>query len=256
MVDALLRKCLLVVLACLVTGCRLTLAVGVDLAPDGGGTLRVSVTADAELEESAAAAGADPLGRLVDRAEALGDGWSVEESVDAAGSRTVALARRFEDPAGFTAAYEELRAALDAPEGRVLGALALVRDPETGLLELEGDLPLELTALAAADVGTDVATLTEQVAGAVESSLTVTTPGRVLQVTGPAVVRVGGEVIAPPYPDAGATVTWVAVPGGSVPLGVTAEPGGADLARIALVGGGALVAVLLVLGGVLAQRRR
>jgi hypothetical protein len=252
-----LRTLTLAALAVLLTGCRLTLSVGIDVAPDAGGTLSVSVTSDAELEESAAAAGSDPLGRLADRVEALDGPWSVSDVTGDDGARTVDLTAPFADPAGFDALYADLRAALDAPEARLLGPMALERDPESGRMTVRGELPLELTEVAAADLGTDVAALTEQLAAVVESSLSVTTPGPLAADAAPSgIVTVEDAVVAPPYPDEPVTVTWVAVPGSAVPVDVAFEPGGTDLVRIALFGGGALLAVLLVLGGVVAQRRR
>lgn len=257
MVWAALRYLSVVALAVILTGCRLTLAVDVVVTPDAGGTLSVSVTADAELEESAAVAGVDPLGRLVGRVEELGGGWSVAEERGEDGSRTVRLSAGFADPAEFDARYGELLAALDAPEARLLGPLSLSQDPDSGVITVQGELPLEVGEVAAADLGTDVATLTEQVAGVVSSSLRVRTPGPLVDASAPtAVVTIDEEIVTAPYPDEPATVTWPAVPGGVVPIAVSFEPGTSELVRIALFGGGALLALLLVAGGVLAQRRR
>ena len=252
-----MRYLTVVALTVLLAGCRLTLAVDVHVAPDVGGTLSVSVIADAELEESAAAAGVDPLGRLVERVQGLEGPWQVSQAEADDGSRTVELSAPFADPAEFDLRYGELQDALDAPEARLLGPLALSQDAETGVITVEGELPLEVTEVAAADIGTDVATLTEQIAGIVSSSVRVHTPGPLVgDPASTAVVTVDGEVVRPPYPDADSVVTWPAVPGVVVPLAVAFEPGGPDLLRLALFGGGALLALLLVAGGVLAQRRR
>lgn len=254
MVSGTLRILCLFVLAAVLCGCRLTLDVDVDVAPDGGGTLGVSVTADAELEELAAAAGADPLGRLVDRVEALDSGWAADLEEGEGGSRTATLSVGFEDPAGFDRRYGELRSALDAPEARLLGPLSLSVDEDDDVLSVEGVLPLSVTEVAAADLGTDVAALTEQLAAAVDVSLQVTTPGRVLQ-TDASLVTVDGVPAAPPYPDEAATLSWVAVPGGEVPVSATFERGGPALLRLVAIGGAALLAVALIAGGILAQRR-
>ncbi|WP_370327672.1 hypothetical protein [Euzebya sp.] len=253
-----LRPALLLLVVLLLSGCRLQVDVGVAGDPDGGGTLEVSATTDAELEQTAREAGVDPLGRLVDRVAALDGPWDVDEQVDdTAGTRSVTLSRGFE-PGGFAAAYEELRAALDAPEGRVLGPLDVAVDPETALITVEGTLPLEVTDVAAADLGTDVAALTEQLTGVVGSSLTITTPGPLVDgsVQGDPEVVVEDQPAAVPYPDAPATLTWRVDPGTTAQVGATFEPGGSPLVTILLYAGGAVVAVGLVAGGVWAQRRR
>lgn len=257
MVCPALRYLTCAVLAVLLAGCRLTLAVDVDVTADAAGTLSVSVIADAELEESAAAAGVDPLGRLVTRVEAIDGPWRVTDETGEDGSRTVRLSAPFDDPGGFEVRYAELRAALDAPEARLLGTLSLTRDEQTGVMSVRGELPLEVTAVAAEDLGTDVAALTEQLAGVVASSLRVHAPGGLVdEPSSGGVVTVDGQVVGRPYPDDAPTVSWPAVPGGIVPVSVAFEPGGPDLLRMALFGGGALLAVLLVAGGVIAQRRR
>jgi hypothetical protein len=251
------RYLLLALSVVVLAGCRLSVDAAVDVSSDGGGLLTVSVATDADLERSAADVGADPLGRLAERVRQAGGGWRVEEREDDGGGRTVVLSAPFDDPAGFAARWEEVRAGLDAPEARLAGPLALAVDEGTGVLSVEGELPLVVTEVAAADLGTDVASLTAELADVVSSSLVVRTPGRVVGVpSAGAEVRVDGIPASSPFPDEPAEVRWRAAPGDVVAVAVTAEPGGGDLGRALVVGAVAALALALVAGGALAQRRR
>lgn len=245
------RLLLLLVLALVLGGCRLSLGVDIDLAPDGGGTLVVSVTTDADLEQSAAAAGVDPLGRMADRVRSLEDGWRVRDEVDEAdGSRLVELTSGFDDPAEFAQRYGQLTAALDAPEARLLGPLQITVDEEADTIAVAGSLAVILTELAAADAGTDVATLTEQLQGVVDSRLSVQTPGTPLQTDGAVTFE------DPEATEGAATVTWTAAPGTEIDVNLVTERGGRDLVRLLLIVGGVALALLLILAGAWAQRRR
>ncbi len=248
-----LRILAFVALVVLVTGCRLQLQVDVQIDPRAGGSLEVSVTTDQELNQSVVAAGVDPLQRLTERVRALDGSWSVEDREMEDGSRVVTLSTGFADPAEFALRYGELATALDAPEARLLGPLSLSQDPETMIIMLQGELPLQLTELAASDVGTDLDALTERLSTVVSSSLTITTPGRVLDSNGE--VTIDGVLPPSPYPDDPATVSFLATPGTTVPVTVVTEPGGADLQPLVL-GGVGVLALFVVAGGVFAQRRR
>ncbi len=241
-------------LAVLLTGCRLQLQVDVRIDPDAGGTLGVSVTSDQELNQSVVTAGVDPLQRLSERVASLDGPWAVEDRELDDGSRVVTLSTGFADPAEFALRYGDLVTALDAPEARLLGPLTLSQDPETMLITVEGELPLQLTELAASDLGTDLASLTDQLSTVVTSSLAITTPGRVLDSTGAVTVEDG---IAPsPYPDEPATVLILATPGDTVPVNVAMEPGGGSLVGVLVLGTVGVLALAAVGGGVVAQRRR
>ncbi len=250
------RVFLSVMFALLMSGCRLTVGVDVTVDADAGGSLSVSVTSDGELNNSVAEAAVDPLTTLVDRVEGLDGPWRVEDRTEESGARTVTLSTGFDDPAGFDLRYGELRQALDAPEARLLGPLTLSVDPETGVITVDGDLPLQLNEVAAADLGTDVASLTEELGDVVSTSVSVTTPGRLLEVTGLATVQTDEGAVRPPYPDGPVTVSWISIAGGVTPIDARFEPGGPDLVRLALLGGAGLLALGLVAGGVAAQRRR
>lgn len=250
-------RLVLLLLTVLLSGCRLGIAVDLAVDPDGAGTLSVSVSADGELEDQAAQAGVDPLGRLVERVDQTDGPWAVDEQLDEAdGTRTVTVSRDF-GPGQFATAYAELQQALEAPEARLLGPLSVDVDPETELITVEGVLPLEVTEVAATDLATDVGALTGQLEGVVASTLTVTTPGPLVDGTvAGAVVEVEDRPASAPYPDAPATLTWRAAPGTVTQVAATFEPGGSPWGTILLVGAGGAVALLLVGGGVWAQRRR
>lgn len=249
--TALVRTVLAAALLMLLSGCRLTLAVEVDVDRDGGGTLLVSVATDAELNEIAMATGTDPLDRLVQRVEALEDGWRVRDTVDDGdGTRIVELTTSFADPAGFARRYGEISAALDAPEGRLLGPLRIAVDEEADTVVVEGATAVLLSEVAAADLGTDITALTEQLEGAVVVTVSVRTPGTpVAAPTG--TVRFEDEASA----EGPALVTWTAPIGGEQPISLVAERGGPDVLRQILIVAAGLVALLLIAGGIWAQRR-
>lgn len=238
---------LLLALLVLATGCQLDLRLGVTLDDDGGGELALSLVADQDLVEQAAAAGVDPFATLAERVEALGGPWEVreEEGADVAG-RTVVVRAGFGGPDEFALRYEELRAGLDAPEAAILGPLALVQDEETGIVRLTGEVPLELREAAAIDQGVDLPSLLASLDGVLSHTVEVRTPVTVLETS-----QQGVE------PEEGGEVITTAVPlGGRVPVDVSFQPPGLDVAQLVLYGGGGLLAILLVAAGVLAERRR
>ena len=114
------------VLALVCTGCQLRLDVAVDVNRNGGGEFAMAVAADSELLDLATDAGADPLGDLAARAGQLGEGWSVADDTDAAGTRTVTLSAPFEDPEHFAELTAEVSEALDTDEVTLLEPLHLV----------------------------------------------------------------------------------------------------------------------------------
>lgn len=217
--------------------------------------LQVSVATDSELETLAESAGVDPLGRAVERIRALEGSWDVVDEVNPNDNgRMVTVATDFNSPADFQVRYGELLNALDAPEARLLGPLTITVDDEADLLTVRGELPLQITQVAAADLGSDVPSLTAQLQGVVDSTLTITTPGSLIESDAGA-VTVEGQVVSSPYQDGPAALLWQALPGQVTPVLATFEPGGADLLRWALLGGGAVVAFALIGAGLWAGRR-
>lgn len=242
--------------AVLLAGCELTLDIDVAVDGEAGGWLAVALSADAELQQIAEQAGADPLTRMAQRVRDLEAEWQVSEEVEQTdGRRTVSLRSEFASPEEFAVRYGEMVDALDAPEARLLGPLSLAVDEEADLISLTGELPLEVTQVAAEEFATDVADLTARLDGVVTSGLTVTTPGAVVR-TNAAQVVVDGQTVAEPYPDAPATLSWQTRPGAVTAVSATFERGGLDLLRLGLLVGAGVGALLLIGGGVLAQRRR
>jgi hypothetical protein len=245
---SLLRLCAILIVALLLGGCRLSLDVAIDLERDGGGSIAVAVGIDDELAAAATSAGVDPLQRMADRIRAADDGWRVRE-VDGEGDRIrlVELTSSFADPDDFGVRWASLVEALDAPEARLLGPMAVVVDDEAGTVAVEGEVRLEVTEVAAADSGIALDVLSEQVGRAVSSTLAVQTPGTPLSTDGQ-ISREDADAV-----DGPATVTWVARSGEVVPVSLTAEQGGGTSPLLVALGGA--VALLLVAGGVWAQRR-
>ncbi|HVL98977.1 MAG TPA: hypothetical protein VM324_06780 [Egibacteraceae bacterium] len=136
------------VLVC--AGCELRLDVEAALDRDGGGRLEVAVTADDDLLTRARTAGAEPLDDLAAAGRALGRGWDVADTTDARGRRTVALAARARNPAGFQRLAADLAGALAAPEVALLSPLRVTVDGER--LVVEGAAGLQPTE-AVAELG-------------------------------------------------------------------------------------------------------
>ncbi|MDQ3537364.1 MAG: hypothetical protein M3415_00990 [Actinomycetota bacterium] len=112
--------------AVLLAGCQLRVSVVVDIESHGAGRLRVGVAADRALLRRAAEAGADPLADVAAAGRRLAaDGWVTTDSTAADGSRTVAVAVDFADPAQLESLTADLSAALDADEVRLLEPLQL-----------------------------------------------------------------------------------------------------------------------------------
>jgi len=112
--------------AVLLAGCQLRVGVDVDIEADGAGRLRVGVAADRALLRRAAEAGADPLVDVATAGRRLApDGWVTTDQTAADGSRTVAIAVDFADPAELESLTADLSGALDADEVRLLEPLQL-----------------------------------------------------------------------------------------------------------------------------------
>ena len=164
----------------LTAGCRLGLDVGVELDRNGAGVLSVAVSADAELLERAADAGADPLTSLAETgAELEADGWAVQDSTDGSGNRTVQLRARFEDAGQFNTLAADLAAALAADEVILLEHLELTVTDD--LLVLSGTAGAEPTR-AVRDYGLAPARAVRLVrqADALDYGIDVSVPGEVV----------------------------------------------------------------------------
>jgi hypothetical protein len=187
MLSAVLRRVLLLVAALLVlAGCRLDVAVTVDVADDGTGTVTVEATADAELL-------ARVPGVLDDLAfdDAISTGWTVDGPTETEGGGAVLrLTKPFDDPAEATAVLAEL----NGPAGPLHG-LTLVQDRRfavvttsfTGEVRLDGGVnAFADEALVAVAGGAPFADLADPAATAdgLGVTLTLKAPGTATVVTG------------------------------------------------------------------------
>jgi hypothetical protein len=130
---------LLVLLAAVLTGCRLDVALDVAMQPDGSGTVTVTATADAELVAKAPSALADL--RLDDIRQA---GWTITGPTKAAGgAMALTIAKPFRTPAEANTVMAEL----NGPNGPLHGlevavdrSFAVVRSSFTGSVQVTGGL--------------------------------------------------------------------------------------------------------------------
>lgn len=113
--------CPVLIFACaaLLAGCRLDAQLAIDVEPAGDGLLTLALGADAELVRRLRAADADPLGELA-RTVRRQPEWEVTRRRTADGGSRVVLRTRFADPVELARLTDELSAALNAPELRVL----------------------------------------------------------------------------------------------------------------------------------------
>lgn len=167
----------LAALLLLATGCRLDVSVGVDARADGSGTVRVEVSADAELLRTA---GSDTV--LVDDLRQAG--WKVDGPAPRPGGGAGFVATKaFADPAGARLAFQEL--------GGPFGDLTLRRDRNlirtttsfrgtvdfTKGLDAFGDEKVAQT-LGGSDLGIDPAQIEAAVNGPVDRAFGITVAAR------------------------------------------------------------------------------
>lgn len=241
------RVVLLLALLLATTGCRLDLDTTVTLDADGGGTLGVTVSADADILAQATRLGVDPLQRMVTQLEAADTRWRASVRDTNQGGQVATITTDFSDPADFDVAWEELRADLAAPEATLLGPMTLALDEEEGAFTLTGAVPLEL----AEAVATSPEASTGSVGDVFGSTLVFQAPGSVLE----GGVNADAEPLTED-PDGPVQLVWTAVPGQVVDVDVTVEQPQSGLLDLLIPVGIGALAVLLISGGVLAQRRR
>lgn len=174
------RSAVMFLLAVAVAGCRLDLDVRMDVEADGGGRLAVSLAADREALERAAAEGADPLSLITRAGEDLADeGWTVTDATSPDGTRTVELAVTAGDAATLNAEAAQLAQALSAPEAPLLEPLVVAVEEERLLVSgaaslLPGDAVAEY-GLTASDA---IRILDER--DALDYAVTIALPAEVL----------------------------------------------------------------------------
>lgn len=113
----------LLLLSLLAAACQLRIGADVTVAADGSGTLELLVAMDAELAELLDDAGVDLQAGFAEAAAAA-PSWELEHD-DTAEGREFRFATPFEDPAELTRLVEDLHAALDPEDGRLLRSVEL-----------------------------------------------------------------------------------------------------------------------------------
>jgi len=133
--------------ALLLAGCQLRVGINVDIEANGAGRLRVGVAGDRALLRRAAEAGADPLADVAEAGRRLApDGWVTTDQTAGDGSRRVAIAVDFTDPAELESLTADLAGALDAEEVRLLEPLQLTVDDEIRVAGGAGLVPTRAVA--------------------------------------------------------------------------------------------------------------
>lgn len=259
------RFLLLVAALAVLAGCRVDVAVDVQMAQNGSGTITVTALADAAVV--AAAPGlADDL-RLDDVRAA---GWTVDGPSDTAdGGLQLVLRHDFSTPEQATA----LLASLNGPQGP-LQAVLLSRDATdsaitytvSGKAGLEAGLasfadPDLLAAVGAEPYADQVREADVNPADAVAITLTMRLPGEVESTTGEQ--GAGGMLGEAPDATVAPFLTWsVPTDGSSTDLATTTreslERGGiwSPLATVALVALVAWIVLSLVLVALVVRKRR
>jgi hypothetical protein len=117
---------LLAVLALVLGGCELSVALDVRVDRGGGGSVDLRVALDEELRTILADAGVDVL-RDLSTVQDRNPEWTITPEETEDGGLEVSLAAAFDDPDGFGALMEELHRGLDAEDPRIAEGLRLER---------------------------------------------------------------------------------------------------------------------------------
>lgn len=230
---------LLLLLVC--AGCEVRLRTEVVLDRDGAGRLALSLAADREAQERAAAAGAAPLDALEASGEELADeGWRTSSTVAGDGGRVVHLETDFADPADLERLTGQLAETLGGAEGRLLEPFTLTVEADT--LALTAGAAVQPTDAALAEAGLDRPTALVLLRDGFSSEVVVEMPGEIQAAPGAAL---GPQ---------GLTATYALTGGEEVAIEVTAHrPPRFSLAELALAGA---VALALAVGVAAVLRRR
>lgn len=265
--------------ALLLTACEAVVVLDLDLDADGSGRVEVRLEVDepaaAALEETVAEsarvagdaeggsagdgggagdegaedgdgapAAGDPLDAFTAVVEEL-DGWEATEAREADGGRTVAAVTHVDGPDELEEVTAALAGALDGPEGRLLGPLAVAVGEET--LRLEGELAADVDPAAALgwagrpeDLRVDgepLEAVLDRGDGPLAVRLTAEMPGTVRESDADAVD--------------GRRVTWQAVPGEVREIHAVAERDGRGWPLWGPAAVGGLAAALALAAGIL-----
>lgn len=117
---------LLALCAVVLAGCELSLALDVDVARGGGGSVDLRIALDDELRTILEDAGVDVL-RDLSAVQERNPDWTITPEDTDAGGLQVSLEATFDDPDGFGALMEDLHRGLDADDPRITEGLRLER---------------------------------------------------------------------------------------------------------------------------------
>lgn len=241
----------LLVVAILLTGCRIDLGASLTVERDGSGTAGLEVVLDPEAVARLDELALDPFAELTAAAVDTPD-WEVERSSTDEGGLRVRLSTQAADPEALTAALRELSSGL-APDDPSLDLDLDLDVAADGAAELRGEVGLRppITAGARRDgqpvgpAGDDLAAL---VAEAVTARLVVSLPGPATDHDADAVEGSGRFGVG------GSTLTWDVPVAGTRSITATAAAPLAVAPWLVVAAAGLLV--LVVLAGWWWRRRR
>jgi hypothetical protein len=233
----------LLLLASVLSGCRLDVGADLTIARDGSARAAVELRIDRDALARLDDLGVDPTAELTAVA-GRATGWDVTRDTADDGALVVRLARTTTDAAGAAEAFRELSAGLADGDPALLIDLDLDVD-EAGAVRLEGSAGFRPPATAGVTVddtpvGPDAAELERLTADAVDARFSVTVPG--------ALEEHDADVAE------GRTATWELVPG--VPRSVTAVASAPSRFPLWLLAGGAALLLVLAFGAGRWWRRR
>lgn len=119
------RSLPLLLLSVLLVGCQLRLGADVTIAADGSGRFELLVALDPELSEFLADAGVDPA-EGIEELRASAPAWEITHE-EADGGQELRFGADFEDPQELSRLVDDLHAALDPEDGRILDRVVVHR---------------------------------------------------------------------------------------------------------------------------------
>lgn len=131
----LIRRSLpLLLLSVLLVGCQLRLGADVTIAADGSGRFELLVALDPELSDFLADAGVDPADGIEELRASAPD-WEIAHEHGDDG-QVLRFAAPFDDPEGLSRLVDDLHAALDPEDGRILDHIVVHRTDD-GVITFE-----------------------------------------------------------------------------------------------------------------------
>lgn len=148
------RSLLLLLLSVLLVGCQLRLGADVTIAADGSGRFELLVALDRELSDFLTDAGVDPADGI-EELRASAPAWEISHEAGEAGQE-LRFSAAFEDPRELSRLVDDLHAALDPEDGRILEQVVVHRTSD-GAVTFEAMAGLvPPTTVGASGSGVDV----------------------------------------------------------------------------------------------------